>query len=280
MKKLFFILVAVLFIQNLYADADRVCAEYAYSQLQTELGSDNKITVSTKLDSEAEFIFSYFDVSLKKNQTKRNTSNQLETGTFGTYSAWVCNQYETNGITPDQKTAGILASGIMSGTENLTDKAKTSKSSKRYLKQMCRIALIKDRKKFYSMIYEASLKTDAQSDVKILLMDYREYDIYGNTISVTCINCKDFSELTAMIPRMQLAMAQHYPSQTTKHIFAIIENNTDSKTAVLCFGSGSDKILQKCFPEDVSGGIVYLNERLNRKKEFLPLLEAAYREQQ
>lgn len=278
MKKFLFLLVAILFIQNLFADADRTCAEYAYSRLQAELGSSGQVAISGKLDNETKFIFSHFDVQIPKNQGKKNAVNQLETGTLGTYSAWVYSQFEASGITPDEKTAGILACGIMSGTQYLKDKAKTSKKSEKYLKKLCQIASIKDRKKLYSMMYEASLKSDAQSDVKILLMDYREYDFSGTKIGVSCVNCKDDAELAAMVPRMQLAMAQQYPVQKVKHIFVIVENCADSKSAVLCFGPESDKVLQKCFPDGTSDGIVYLNERINRKKELLPLLENAYRE--
>lgn len=278
MKKLFFLLAAVLFIQSLFADADRICAEYAYSLLQTELGSNGQSVITEKPDNETKFIFSHFDVPLPKTQIGKNAVNHVETGTFGTYSAWVYNQYLSSGIIPEEKTAGILACGIMAGTKNSSDKSKTTNKSKKYLKQLCNIASIKDRKKLYSMMYEASLKTDALSDIKILLMDYREYDVYGNKFGIACVNCKNASELAAMVPRMQLAMAQHYPAQNVKHIFTIVENVADSKTAVLCFGPDSDRILQRCFPDDISGGIVYLNERLNRKKEFLPLLENAYRE--
>ena len=116
-------------------------------------------------------------------------------------------RYRNYGIEPDQKTAALMMSAILSDTFYFKSET-TTFADKEAVKDLSRIAGITDIDTYYQEMYKASISYDGMNDTEVFFSDYKEYESGSAKFGIACLNAYDDESAQELISRMQKIMPE------------------------------------------------------------------------
>lgn len=181
--------------------------------------------------------------------------------------------YLEYGFQPDQSTAGLLASAILSDTRNLTSTT-VSEADRQALKALLPLAGIRDPASWFAQMDEAARSYDGMTDREMLLSDYKEYDMSGTSVGIACLYA-DFIEGQDPCERVLGMMEEAYSALNVSHLYTMLAFPEKDETVLLSFGLGAEQLALQAFPAGEDGRIVF-TPQASRKKDVVPPLLNAY----
>lgn len=293
-------------------DSDTVLSAIAYANLKQELDINCVPAVSGNLNNETKYILDYFDVETPQLLTDATNKNiimvdhstytqaidgmenanvielidhhglgDLETSSpiyiknmaVGATATIVYLSYLENNVSFDKTMAGLLASAILSDTNNLTSSTTTSADTNAF-NYLAPIAEIKDQNAYYSILLENLQSYDGMNDEEIFYSDYKEYEMSEKNVGIAVVNANG-SNSESLINKMQNTMENLYPTQGMDHLYSIICDVNNNRSFLIYNGDGANDIVRSAFTDPTNDRIEF-DKIVSRKKDIVPNLETAY----
>lgn len=185
--------------------------------------------------------------------------------------------YQERGLTPDRSTAGLMLSAILSDT--LLFRSPTCTEADRQAAQALAPLAEVDMEQYAWSMFERGGDVSGKSPEDILRTDYkifasgkRRFGV-GQGIFMTDKNRTDAQALLA--PYLPTALAK----EGLDFIFFLFTDVPTATTEVLMAGQGADELLERAFGVEVVDGMATLPGVMSRKKQMIPALLSAMKEQ-
>lgn len=295
-------------------DSDTVISAITYASLKEQLGVNCKPMISGKINNETKYILERFNVTVPQIMEDAGNNNiilvdhssfsqaingmenaniveiidhhglgGIQTANpiyikdlpIGATATIIYSSYIENNIDIDETTAGLLLSAILSDTGGLTYST-TTKVDIDACNYLASIAKINDINDYYNVLIDYASSYDGMNDEEIFYSDYKEYEMSGINVGITCINVNDENE-DVMCERMKIFMQNNYDNQEMKHLFILFNNAYSNNSKIIYYGEGTKEIAIKAF-NDHTNDYIEFNSILSRKKDVVPLLEKAYKD--
>ena len=188
----------------------------------------------------------------------------------GSTNTIITSMYQEHGVMPSPKMAGLMASAILSDTVMFKSPTCTKKdiAMAERLARIARISLEELGRQLFST------NSDGKSAEELLMTDYKEFHISGQTIGVGQITCVDSSKLLERREEFMSAMEQLKQRNSLDLVILML-------TDVLLDGShlfyaGSDEVMQEAYSTVPKDKHMFLPKVMSRKKQIIPMLTAMW----
>ena len=173
-------------------------------------------------------------------------------------------------------TAGLLATAILSDTNNLTSLTTTALDLDA-LQALAGLAGLEDTDSYYLQMREAKEAYPDMSDEEILLSDYKEFDMNDVLIGIGSVDASGKAHFEDMKERMQKAMESYYEDSRLVHMYLMLNDYDRNLTQLLYCGEGALDAAQDAFGLD-EGKRVMFDYVASRKRDIVPPLTIAYQD--
>lgn len=193
----------------------------------------------------------------------------IKTMPVGSACTVVYSSFKEYGVEILQPYAGLMLSALLSDTKNLTSSTTTDLDCVAY-RELLDLSGITDIDSYYQQMQDAASSYYGLNDTEIFLADYKDYEMSGHNIGVTCINSKNDNH-NEMCLRMLAVMSQVLNDKGLDMVFALVGHVQDEYTDILFYGDGAKEAVESVFG-------ISLNDRIripglmSRKKDFIPKL--------
>ena len=188
----------------------------------------------------------------------------------GSTNTIIAGMFQERGLMPTEGLAGIMASAIVADTVMFKSPTCTERD-KKMAERMARIANVSldelGREIFSSTSHSKSISG-------MLLSDYKEFHIAGNSLAVAQITCVDGS---VMLERKSEFLEEMERIRLEKDFSMVLLMITD----VLMEGThlmfvGDEDIIRQAFSASPKDNCVFLSRIMSRKKQIIPSLSALW----
>ena len=179
----------------------------------------------------------------------------------------VASMFQERGVMPNPQLAGLLAAGIVSDT--IFFKSPTATPRDRLMaERMAAIANV-TLQDLGRAIYapSASRETDPE---KMLLSDFKHFEIEGHKLGIGQISCIDSEELLKRRDAFLAAMERVRAERSFDMLLLMLTDVLKEGTVLLCCG-GTDTV-EEAFNVKVVDNTTFLPGVLSRKKQIVPAL--------
>ncbi len=182
-------------------------------------------------------------------------------------------RYRNYGIEPDQKTAALMMSAILSDTFYFKSET-TTFADKEAVKDLSRIAGITDIDTYYQEMYKASISYDGMNDTEVFFSDYKEYESGSAKFGIACLNAYDDESAQELISRMQKIMPEMI-AKTGMDMIVLMVSIFHDDLSVSYLLPGNDvakEVLETAFGDkaEYDGTSYRLEPGVARKKGLVP----------
>ena len=290
------------------ADADSVCSAIALANLYQKLGIRAEARVASEPDHETEAALTYLCVSVPPiledaagKQLVLVDHNSFSHAVPGAKDAWIMGifdhhvlsdatttsivpviilpygstativytLYRQYGIEIDRVSASMLATAIMSDTNNCRYPGITS-LDRFALDDVIRIAGM-DRDEFNRARLRGRIDYDGMTDREVLLSDYRSYEVERKRIGICYARSVGEENHREMIARLQTALECYYPESGMDLLYLMIHDYDTDRQDILYCGPGAGEAAMEAVGS-ADGKHITLKPSISRKGEFLPAL--------
>ena len=182
-------------------------------------------------------------------------------------------RYRNYGIEPDQKTAAVMMSAILSDTYYFKSET-TTFADREAVKELSRLAGITDLDTYYQEMYKASISYDGMNDTEVFFSDYKEYESGSTNFGIACLNAYDDQSAQELIRRMQNTLPDIIARTGMDMIFVMISIFHDdvSVTYLLPGNEAAREVLETAFTDkaEFDGTAYKLEPGIARKKGLVP----------
>lgn len=118
--------------------------------------------------------------------------------------------------------AGLMLSALLSDTNNLTSST-TTELDRVACRELLALSGITDVDSYYQQMQDAASSYYGMNDIEIFLADYKDYEMSGHNVGVTCVNSKNENH-DDMCLRMLAVMPQVMNDKGRDLVFALVGN--------------------------------------------------------
>ncbi len=186
---------------------------------------------------------------------------------------FIMRRFDKQPINPDPKLAGLMLAAILSDTVGLKSPT-TCDQDKKYAQQLSEIAKIDDLNEFALEIFRAKSNISHLSPVQIVKNDYKIFDFEQATF-IGQVETVDQKQVLAEKDELINAMMQVKKEEQVKHIFLAITDIIRINTKLILPTAAEQKIAETAFGGKTQDGVLDIGQKLSRKKEIAPAIEAA-----
>jgi manganese-dependent inorganic pyrophosphatase len=191
---------------------------------------------------------------------------------IGSTSTIIANLYFENGIKPSNKIAGILCAAIISDTINF--KSPTSTYTDRLTaNRLAEMAGI-DIEAFALALFKSGSSLDGMTPTEILNYDFKEYNFGKYKIGIGQINSCDMDSLKKIKKGLVAYMDEVLCSKDYSLLLVMVTDIFNDGSEIIYVEKNKGLITQ-AFNVDPDEYSVYLKGVVSRKKQIVPLLNAA-----
>lgn len=296
-------------------DTDATCSAITYANLMQTLGYKVEPRISSKINNETKFVLNSFgtqtpqilpDASGKTIiMTDHSDYNQAVEGMKKANIIQIIDHHALGGISTSKpylanvkpvgstctivftcyneyridiskEMAGLMFSGILSDTENLSGSTVTKQDSIA-VDILSSIAMIHDRNAYYKTMLDSASSYYGMTDIEIFYSDYKNYDSQttNREIGVGSVNAQTVEVSENLRARMTAVMPQAITEQNREMVFCMIVNKTDKYTDIIWHGDGAKEAAEAAFGSSEEKGYIRVNKIMNRKKDFIPAISKA-----
>lgn len=290
------------------ADADSICSAIALSNLCNMLGVSAQARMASEPDRETTAVFEYLGEEMPEilkdatgqslilvdhNSCAQAVPGAREAEIVGIYDHHVLSDFTTGKIIPvvilplgstgtlvytmyrqygaeiDRRTAAIIATAIMSDTNNCRYPSATPLD--RYaLDESIKIAGI-DRSEFNRVRLRGRIDYSGMSDRDVLLSDYRSYEVGGYGVGICYARSVGEENHREVMAHLQAEMQRYYPESGMDLLYVMIHDYDTDRQDILYFGKGAkEAAIQAVGSAD--GVHITRTPSISRKGDFLPAL--------
>ncbi len=190
----------------------------------------------------------------------------------GSTSTIISMLYKNNEIKPSKIIAKLLIAGILSDTVILHSPT-TTKTDLAMIKWLNSIAEF-DYKKFANDFFKAGSKIDYKNIAKLIISDFKNFDMNGNKVGIGQIETVGFSGFYKYKKKFYSEL-QKLQLQHNYVLVALLITDISLQTSLL-LTSGQDKIIRKLPYKRIEKNLYELTDVLSRKKQVVPLINRLF----
>ncbi len=184
--------------------------------------------------------------------------------------------YTEQGITPSAKTAGLLASAIISDTLMFRSPTCTPLDRQVCVK-LAELAGI-EVEDFADRLFEASSGLQSKTPEEICYQDFKTFTNDGYSFGVSQVTAMNQEELDNIRAKVEPCLDTLMKTQGLDMMFLMMTNIVQTSTELLCHGEMAEETARDAFnvPDDQEK--IVLKGIVSRKKQFLPTFVEALQE--
>lgn len=177
-------------------------------------------------------------------------------------------------IRPD--IAGILCAAIISDT--LMFRSPTSTEEDRKAAEAMAVIAGIDVESFATEMFRAGSSLADRSPEEIFYQDFKRFIVDSATFGVGQFSSVDKEELQSIRKDLEPFLQSECGKNGMSMIFFMLTHIISQSTEIICYGEGSDKLVQEAFGVEPENGVYVLEGVLSRKKQLIPAFMSTIRE--
>jgi len=289
-------------------DTDSICSAIAYANLKQVKNLDNYIAARLgEVNKETDFALKYFnikppiliedvsgkDVVLVDHNDKAQSGKGIETAQIleiidhhpitnlttklpiyihtepvGSTATLIYKKYLNYGITPGKEMAGIMLSGLLSDTRNLTSPT-TTKEDKLVAAALAQLGNIQGLQAYGKKMLQAGSSLKGLTPAEIIGLDKKEFNFNGLKTVISHVNTYNHKEIMAK-KEMIIQALDTYLLETNSHLGVFAVSDLENISTILIAGGESKGLIHKMF--NTTKDIITINKLLSRKTDIVPNL--------
>ena len=202
-----------------------------------------------------------------------NEATKIRTEPVGCTSTIVYGLYKEAKIEPDEKTALLMLSAILSDTLLFKSPTCTSKDVE-VAKELAKLAKIKDIEKYGMEMLVAGTSMSKESMKEIINQDKKVFPVGDMEIAVAQINTVQIQELADRKEEIKKEVEHEIGKYGYSLFIFVVTDIINSNSLLFVYGKEID-LVQNAFKRDVVDNQVLLENVVSRKKQIIPFLMTA-----
>ncbi len=166
--------------------------------------------------------------------------------------------------------AGLLCGAIISDTLMFRSPTCTSVDRKA-ASELAHIANL-DIDEFAKDMFTAGSNLANKKAKSIFYQDFKNFSVGDISMGVGQINCMTDEDLAIIKKKLNDYISTDFASHNADMIFFMITNIIEENTTLLCFGNGSEQLVEEAFHVIPKNHECLLNGVVSRKKQLIPTL--------
>ncbi len=191
----------------------------------------------------------------------------------GCTSTIIYGLYKKEGIKIDKEIALLMCSAIISDTL-LFGSPTCTEEDRAAAKELANLAEINLEDHAHEMFFAGSNLSE-KSAKEIFLGDYKRFSMGDITFGIGQVSCIDGDELKLVREKVADYMKEEYAILGVNMIFFMLTDMRLPGTELLCYGDGSDALVEEAFEITGTQGSYLLPGVVSRKKQVVPELMMA-----
>ncbi len=176
--------------------------------------------------------------------------------------------YKENQVEPDEVTAGLLCSAIISDTLLFRSPTATW-MDKAAAEELAKIAGI-NMEELSQNMFQAGSNLKGKTAEEICFQDFKYFTIGDIRFGIGQVNSMHQEELTDIKSRVLPYLANAATSQRLDMVFFMLTNIVEESTELLCYGKGAKDQVLTAFDLPADTDEIHLAGVVSRKKQLVP----------
>ena len=185
--------------------------------------------------------------------------------------------YEEHGLTPDQQTAGLMLSAILSDTLMFRSPTCTP-ADERAAKALADLAGV-DMETYAAAMFDRGGDVSGKSPEDILRTDYKIFTSGERRFGVGHGSYMNEKNRRAAMELLEPYLSTALERQGLDYIFYLFTDIPTSTTLLMMAGKGAPDLVKRAFGAEVQDEIAVLPGIVSRKKQVIPALMGAIKQQ-
>lgn len=173
--------------------------------------------------------------------------------------------------------AGLMLSAILSDTL-MFNSPTTTPDDRQAAAALAQLAGVSDISNLGAELLQAKASLVDSSPENIVLQDFKVFSMAGNIVGIGQIELADASLFVEKIPAL-LAQCQEMLATTGRHSVIFAVTDVTRSGSQLLVASKDVALVEKAFGTKFDQGSAWLDGVVSRKKQMVPLLEAAFKQE-
>ncbi|HEQ4464447.1 TPA: manganese-dependent inorganic pyrophosphatase [Streptococcus pyogenes] len=191
----------------------------------------------------------------------------------GSASSIVYRMFKENGIEVPKAIAGMLLSGLISDTLLLKSPT-THVSDHLVAEELAELAEV-NLEDYGMALLKAGTNLASKSEVELIGIDAKTFELNGNAVRVAQVNTVDISEVLERQEAIEAAIKDAMAAEGYSDFVLMITDIVNSNSEILAIGANMDKV-EAAFNFTLDNNHAFLAGVVSRKKQVVPQLTESF----
>ncbi|HGA4558469.1 TPA: manganese-dependent inorganic pyrophosphatase [Streptococcus pyogenes] len=191
----------------------------------------------------------------------------------GSASSIVYRMFKENGIEVPKAIAGMLLSGLISDTLLLKSPT-THVSDHLVAEELAKLAEV-NLEDYGMALLKAGTNLASKSEVELIGIDAKTFELNGNAVRVAQVNTVDISEVLERQEAIEAAIKDAMAAEGYSDFVLMITDIVNSNSEILAIGANMDKV-EAAFNFTLDNNHAFLAGAVSRKKQVVPQLTESF----
>ncbi|HFK6039785.1 TPA: manganese-dependent inorganic pyrophosphatase [Streptococcus pyogenes] len=191
----------------------------------------------------------------------------------GSASSIVYRMFKENGIEVPKAIAGMLLSGLISDTLLLKSPT-THVSDHLVAEELAELAEV-NLEDYGMALLKAGTNLASKSEVELIGIDAKTFELNGNAVRVAQVNTVDISEVLKRQEAIEAAIKDAMAAEGYSDFVLMITDIVNSNSEILAIGANMDKV-EAAFNFTLDNNHAFLAGAVSRKKQVVPQLTESF----
>ncbi|MFB1434398.1 manganese-dependent inorganic pyrophosphatase [Streptococcus pyogenes] len=191
----------------------------------------------------------------------------------GSASSIVYRMFKENGIEVPKAIAGMLLSGLISDTLLLKSPT-THVSDHLVAEELAELAEV-NLEDYGMALLKAGTNLASKSEVELIGIDAKTFELNGNAVRVAQVNTVDISEVLERQEAIEAAIKDAMAAEGYSDFDLMITDIVNSNSEILAIGANMDKV-EAAFNFTLDNNHAFLAGAVSRKKQVVPQLTESF----
>ncbi|HEP1182395.1 TPA: manganese-dependent inorganic pyrophosphatase [Streptococcus pyogenes] len=191
----------------------------------------------------------------------------------GSASSIVYRMFKENGIEVPKAIAGMLLSGLISDTLLLKSPT-THVSDHLVAEELAELAEV-NLEDYGMALLKAGTNLASKSEVELIGIDAKTFELNGNAVRVAQVNTVDISEVLERQEAIEAAIKDAMAAEGYSDFVLMITDIVNSNSEILAIGANMDKV-EAAFNFSLDNNHAFLAGAVSRKKQVVPQLTESF----
>ncbi|HEP1254982.1 manganese-dependent inorganic pyrophosphatase [Streptococcus pyogenes] len=191
----------------------------------------------------------------------------------GSASSIVYRMFKENGIEVPKAIAGMLLSGLISDTLLLKSPT-THVSDHLVAEELAELAEV-TLEDYGMALLKAGTNLASKSEVELIGIDAKTFELNGNAVRVAQVNTVDISEVLERQEAIEAAIKDAMAAEGYSDFVLMITDIVNSNSEILAIGANMDKV-EAAFNFTLDNNHAFLAGAVSRKKQVVPQLTESF----